>query len=65
MVRRIRSYKIAHVVDKTTLAIKEFELPHKDSRPRRIAITPDDMRRAVAAMDGALDELGIRTRRAA
>lgn len=29
------------------------------------AVTPDDMRRAVAAMGKALDELGLRTRRAA
>jgi len=30
-------------VDPATLAIKEYALPHEESRPRRIAITSDDM----------------------
>ena len=25
------------------MAIREYALPHDDSRPRRIAITPDDI----------------------
>jgi len=35
------SNKIASI-DPDTLAIHEWVLPHEDSRPRRIAITPDD-----------------------
>src|SRR5436189_3948668 len=30
-------------VDPATLAIKEYALPHEESRPRRIAITSDDV----------------------
>jgi virginiamycin B lyase len=30
-------------IDPNTLEIKEFELPNAESRPRRIAIAPDDM----------------------
>jgi virginiamycin B lyase len=30
-------------IDPTTMAIQEYPLPHADSRPRRIAITPDDV----------------------
>jgi hypothetical protein len=30
-------------IDPDTLAIKEYELPNPDSRPRRIAISPDDI----------------------
>src|SRR5438034_9205268 len=30
-------------IDPDTLAIKEYELPNADSRPRRIAISPDDI----------------------
>jgi virginiamycin B lyase len=30
-------------IDPETMAIKEYELPNKASRPRRIAITPDDV----------------------
>ena len=30
-------------IDPDTLAIKEYELPNTDSRPRRIAISPDDI----------------------
>ena len=30
-------------IDPDTLAIHEYVLPHEDSRPRRVAITPDDM----------------------
>jgi virginiamycin B lyase len=34
--------KVARV-DPKTLAVKEFDLPDAAARPRRIAITPDDM----------------------
>jgi virginiamycin B lyase len=30
-------------VDPRTMAIKEFQLPHADARPRRLTITPDDV----------------------
>jgi len=30
-------------IDPDTLAIKEYELPNSESRPRRIAISPDDI----------------------
>src|SRR5205085_6833249 len=30
-------------IDPDTLAIKEYELPNTESRPRRIAISPDDI----------------------
>jgi len=36
------SNKVARL-DPDTLAIHEFVLPHADSRPRRVAITPDDI----------------------
>jgi virginiamycin B lyase len=36
------SHKIASI-DPQTMAIREYILPHVDSRPRRIAITSDDV----------------------
>src|SRR5262249_31312617 len=42
-------------VDPKTMVIKEHVLPHIDSRPRRIAITPDD---AVWYVDYARGTLG-------
>ena len=30
-------------LDPNTLEIKEYVLPHEDSRPRRVAISPDDI----------------------
>ena len=38
---RLRHNKIIEI-DPDTLAIKEYTLPNADSRPRRIAISPDD-----------------------
>ena len=30
-------------IDPTTMAVKEYTLPNPETRPRRIAITPDDV----------------------
>jgi virginiamycin B lyase len=48
-------------VDPATLQLKEFALPNAETRPRRIAITPDDMVWYVDYARGALGRFDPKT----